>query len=68
MPLKSSRHHPAAAKEWDDLVKREGLYHKKFTDVPLTVEGTQHDVIGQLMEKGTYKNGKQEGERVSHLD
>ena len=38
----------------DDLVRREGTYYKKFTDVPFTgeVEGKR---------QGSFKNGKQEG-------
>ena len=38
----------------DDLVRREGLWYKKFSDVPFTgeVEGLQ---------QGNLKNGKQEG-------
>ena len=38
----------------DDLVQREGLYYKKFTDVPFTGE-----VEGQS--QGKFKHGKKEG-------
>ena len=38
----------------DHLVERDGLYYKKFTDVPFTGE-----VIGR--EQGKFKNGKKEG-------
>ena len=59
----------------EDLVLRDGLYYKKFTDVPFTGKITgefqgklkngkkegpwvvYHD-NGQLMSKGTYKDGK----------
>jgi hypothetical protein len=49
--------------DWDDLVKREGLLYKKFTNVPFTgeVEGKK---------QGRVKNGKREGgnRRRSGLD
>ena len=38
----------------DDLVKRDGLHYKKFSDVPFTGEVTGK---GQ----GSFKGGKQEG-------
>ena len=38
----------------DDLVEREGLYYKQFTDVPFTGE-----VTGD--KQGSLKNGKKEG-------
>ena len=45
----------------DDLVEREGIHYKKFTDVPFTGK-----VTGQ--EQGTFKNGKKEGPWVSYYD
>ena len=45
----------------DDLVEREGIYYKKFTDVPFTGK-----VTGQ--EQGTFKNGKKEGSWVNYWD
>ena len=45
--------------DWDDLVEREGLYYKKFTDVPFTGE-----VTGK--EQGTYKDGNKDGPWVSY--
>ena len=39
----------------DDLVQRDGLYYKKFTDVPFTGE------IDEGLERGNFKKGKQEG-------
>ena len=42
----------------DDLVYREGLYYKKFTDVPFTGE-----ITGQMLQ-GQFKKGKEEGPRV----
>ena len=41
----------------DDLVERNDLYYKKFSDVPFTGE-----VSG--MESGKFKNGKKNGEFV----
>ena len=43
----------------DDLVKRNGLYFKKFSDTPFTGK-----VTGQS--QGSYKNGKQEGAWISY--
>ena len=61
-----------------DLVEREGLFYKKFTDVPFTGEEQKefanwkkkpqvnyHD-NGQLLEKGSRKNGKKDGPWVSY--
>jgi len=45
----------------DDLVKREGLFYKKFTDVPFTGEVTGRH-------QGSYKNGKKDGPWVSYWD
>ena len=45
--------------EWDDLVKRNGLYYKKFTDVPFTGKTSGG---GQ----GSFKNGKREGAWVEY--
>ena len=45
----------------DDLVKRDGLYYEKFTDVPYT-----GDVTGD--EQGSFKNGKREGAWVSYWE
>ena len=40
--------------KYEDLVKREGLYYKKFSDVPFTGKTT-----GKV--QGTFKNGKKDG-------
>ena len=45
----------------DDLVEREGIHYKKFTDVPFTGK-----VTGQ--EQGTFKNGKKEGPWVDYWE
>ena len=47
--------------DWNDLVVREGLHYKKFTEVPFTGK-----VTGD--EQGSYKNGKREGPWVRHYD
>ena len=44
----------ALGETMDDLVKRDGLYYKKFTDVPFT-----GDITGKS--QGKIKNGKKEG-------
>ena len=41
-----------------DLVERDGIYYKKFTETPFTGE-----ITGEI--QGNYKNGKKEGEWVS---
>ena len=45
----------------DDLVERDGLYYKKFTDVPFTGK-----ITGK--EQGSYKNGKRHGDWVTYWD
>ena len=45
----------------DDLVERNDLYYKKFTDVPFTGE-----VTGQ--EQGSIKDGKKEGRWVTYWE
>ena len=45
----------------DDLVEREGIYYKKFTDVPFSGKVTGG---GQ----GEIKNGKREGPWVSYFE
>ena len=42
----------------DDLVQHDGIYCKKFTDVPFTGE------IDEGLERGNFKKGKQEGKWV----
>ena len=42
-----------------DLVKRDGLYYKKFSNVPFSGVTTGN-------EQGTFKNGKQEGAWVGY--
>ena len=45
----------------NDLVKRDGLFYKKFTEVPFT--GT---ITGE--EKGKLKNGKSEGSWIAYWE
>jgi hypothetical protein len=44
----------------DDLVKREGIFYKKFSDVPFTGKVTG-------ISQGLFKNGKTHGPWVSFL-
>ena len=46
----------------DDLVKRDGLYYKEFTDVPFTGE------ISDKTTQGTFRNGEKEGPSVEYQD
>ena len=43
----------------DDLVERNGLYYKKFSDTPFTGK-----ITGKY--QGSYKNGKRDGEWVGY--
>ena len=45
----------------DDLVERDGLYYKKFTDVPFT-----GNITGKS--QGTIRNGKRDGPWVIYWD
>ena len=51
----------AEALSMDDLVKRDGLYYKKFTDVPFTGE-----VFGK--KKGSLKSGKKNGKWTTYYE
>ena len=48
---------PSQSETYDDLVEREGLWYKKFTDVPFTGE-----ITGDI--QGSLKNGEKEGDWV----
>ena len=52
---------PSWSVNFDDLVKREGIYYEKFTDVPFTGK-----VTGQ--EQGSFKNGVKEGTWVAYRE
>ena len=45
--------------KWDDLVEREGLVYKKFTDVPFSGKTTGNT-------QGTFRNGKKHGPWVAY--
>jgi len=49
----------ALGQTWTDLVKRDGLHYKKFSDVPFTGKTT-----GNL--QATFKNGKEHGPWVRY--
>ena len=44
----------------DDLVERDDLYYKKFTDVPFTGE------IDEGLKRGNFKNGRKEGPWIGY--
>ncbi|MEK9669684.1 MAG: hypothetical protein VW421_01625 [Gammaproteobacteria bacterium] len=50
------------AESMGDLVKRDGLYYKKFTDVPFTGK------IDEQSHKGSMKNGNRVGGWVEYRD
>lgn len=52
----------------DDLVERDGIHYKKFSDVPFTgeVEGVSGKTKGSA--GGRFKNGKREGPWVAYYD
>ena len=52
---------PCLSETMSDLVERDGLYYKKFTETPFTGE-----ITGGV--QGNYKNGKKEGEWVHYHD
>ena len=47
--------------DWNNLVKRDGLYYEKFTDKPFTGKVTG-------INRGKVKNGKAEGEWLSYYE
>ena len=49
----------ALGKNLEDLLVREGLYYKKFTDVPFTGKITGH-------QQGSIRNGKKDGPWVKY--
>jgi len=56
----------SCSSETDSVVERGGLSYKKFSDTPFTGKFIKYDENGQLEEKGSYKNGKKEGEWVEY--
>jgi antitoxin component YwqK of YwqJK toxin-antitoxin module len=53
---------PSFAESMDDLVRRDGLYYKKFTDVPFTGK------IDEGRRQGSMKNGKFVGDWIWYHD
>ena len=56
---------------WDDLVERDELYYKKFTDVPFTgkVSGKTNSIFKfQYIQNGEFKNGKKDGYWETYRD
>ena len=51
----------ALGETMDDLVNRDGLYYKNFTDVPFTGKIVDYHPNGQLRKKETHKDGKTDG-------
>jgi len=51
---------PSWSETMEDLVERNGLYYKKFTNVPFTGE-----IVGR--ETGKFKNGQKEGSWETHF-
>jgi antitoxin component YwqK of YwqJK toxin-antitoxin module len=49
-----------------DLVYRDGIYYKKFSDVPFTGVVNGFDQISSLVIQGNYKHGKREGPWVTY--
>ena len=58
----------SAADSIDDLVKRDGLYYKKFTDTPYTGPWSTYHHTGDLSIEGAYKNGKEDGVWFSYFE
>jgi len=52
----------AFSESMDDLVKRGGLYYKKFTDVPFTGK------LDEGVQRGAFKNGVRDGPWVGYHD
>ena len=52
---------PCLSETMGDLVKRDGIYYKKFTETPFTGK-----VTGRF--QGRLENGKKEGEWVKYHD
>jgi antitoxin component YwqK of YwqJK toxin-antitoxin module len=50
---------PSWSQTMDDLVRREGIFYQKFTNIPFTGKVTGKD-------QGSFKNGKREGYWISY--
>ena len=47
--------------DWNDLIKRDGLWYEKFTNEPFTGNSTG-------LKQGKVKDGKKDGERLKYYD
>jgi len=54
----------SCSSETDSVVERDGLYYEKFSETPFTGKLIRYSDDGQLLEKGSFKNGLREGEYV----
>ena len=54
---------PSLGETWGDLVKREGLYYKKFTDVPFTGD-ISFTGKHEGWTKASFKNGRLDGQYI----
>ena len=61
-----SNHFSTETVKSDDLIKRNDLYYEKHTDIPFTGKVESYYNNGQLMYKGTFKDGKKEGPWVGY--
>ena len=57
---------------WDELVERDGIYFKKFTDVPFNGKMDNKGLIKNskinLYEQGSIKNGMKDGSWVRYYE
>lgn len=56
----------AIGETMDDLVKREGIHYKKFSDTPFTGKVTAQTQGKFITEQGSFKNGKKDGPWVKY--
>jgi antitoxin component YwqK of YwqJK toxin-antitoxin module len=59
---------PCLSETMGELVKRDGIYYKKFSDTPFTGKTTEYYDSGQLKIKVNYKNGEREGDETSYYE
>jgi antitoxin component YwqK of YwqJK toxin-antitoxin module len=50
----------------DDIVKRQGLFYKSFTEELFTGSLLEYHINGQLLQKGSFINGKRNGPYVRY--
>ena len=57
--------------EYNELVEREGIFYKKFSNVPFTGKVTGKGLnkwVKSFISKGSFKNGKQNGLWIRYYD